>query len=116
MGMVVKVFGVGGRPWSRPERPPERASSKAGDRATRGCSSGARTILRFASNPRPSSRGDSDKGKEGPQHPPQRVQAASRANGEGTAGVVDPNTGEAVQERSPLVPAPSAHRSTAQGG
>jgi hypothetical protein len=38
-------LGVGGRPWSRPERPPERASSKAGDRTTRGCSGGARTIL-----------------------------------------------------------------------
>ena len=58
-----------------------------------------------ASRPRPSSRGDSDKGKKRTQHAPTaRMQAASRADEEGTAGVVDPDTGEPCQERSPLAP------------
>jgi len=88
-----KVWGR--RPRSQPERPTERASSKAGDRTTPGCSGVPRTRFCAHPAPRPSSRGDSDKGRERTQHAPTaRMQAASRTDGEGTAGVVDPGTGE----------------------
>lgn len=75
---------VGGRPRSQPERPTERASSKAGDRTTRGCSGVPRT--RFYAPPAPGRpfEGTATRGGKRSQHAPTaRMQAASRADGEG---------------------------------
>jgi hypothetical protein len=109
--VAIRVL-VGGRPSSQPERPIERASSKARGRTTRGCSGVPRTSF-VRVRLRPSGLRGSAVG-EGP-HTHCTNAGGQQGGRAGTAGFVDPDTGELCRREHPLVPTPSAHRSTAQG-